>query len=213
MHAATSHPYNHDARGGVVDDDRRARARGLDVSHESAQVHRFDCVKRARVPVLDALGDRLVHPRERSRRRRRRRSSTCCRRRHRRRSKPELRRPGARVICFTVTLPIKLCRRSRREEEPAAGCNAWCVSGGSSALLRGAETGDDADVPAKRVRSSRHHIVADSRTHRLHLSGRGRGNAAARVRDAAIGAESANAERVAREAERLRAARASDIAF
>ena len=51
--------------GGVVDDDRRAPGAfggGLDVSHESAQVHRFDRrVKRARVPVLDALGDRLVH--------------------------------------------------------------------------------------------------------------------------------------------------------
>ena len=66
-------------------------------------------------------------------------------------------------------------------------------------LPRGAETGDDADVPAKRVRdrSDIYHIVAGfARTHRLHLSGRGRGNAAARVRDAAIGAESANAERV-----------------
>lgn len=64
-------------------------------------------------------------------------------------------------------------------------------------LPRGAETGDDADVPAKRVRD-RSDITSsrDSRTHRLHLSGRGRGNAAARVRDAAIGAESANAERV-----------------
>ena len=39
-------------------------------------------------------------------------------------------------------------------------------------------------------------IAGFARTHRLHLSGRGRGNAAARVRDAAIGTESATAERV-----------------
>lgn len=66
-------------------------------------------------------------------------------------------------------------------------------------LPRGAETGDDADVPAKRVRDRpdiKHIVAGFARTHRLHLSGRGRGNAAARVRDAAIGAESANAERV-----------------
>ena len=39
-------------------------------------------------------------------------------------------------------------------------------------------------------------IAGFARTHRLHLSGRGRGNAAARVRDAAIGTKSATAERL-----------------
>lgn len=63
-------------------------------------------------------------------------------------------------------------------------------------LPRGAETGDDADVPAKRVRDRPDIVAGFARTHRLHLSGRGRGNAAARVRYAAVGAESANAERV-----------------
>ena len=48
---------------------------------------------------------------------------------------------------------------------------------------------------AWRVRD-RADTAGSARAHRLHLSGRGRGNAAARVRDAAIGAESANAERV-----------------
>ena len=48
---------------------------------------------------------------------------------------------------------------------------------------------------AWRVRD-RADTAGSARTHRLHLSGRGRGNAAARVRDAAIGTESATAERV-----------------
>jgi hypothetical protein len=73
------------------------------------------------------------------------------------------------------------------------------ASASSAAAQRGArETPKQVTTRPRRAWRVRDRTdtAGSARTHRLHLSGRGRGNAAARVRDAAIGTESATAERV-----------------